>query len=111
MTILKYFKMLIHFLRLLYRSNYMIWSMVIRDMKKRYVGSLLGIFWSVIQPLTQLLIYYFIFSVVFKMRLGQEYGGTHYAIWLMAGLLPWLLFAEVTNRSPNVVMEQSRLIH
>ena len=110
MTILKYFKMLIHFLRLLYRSNYMIWSMVIRDMKKRYVGSLLGIFWSVIQPLTQLMIYYFIFSVVFKIRLGPEYGGTHYAIWLIAGLLPWLFFAEVMNRCPSSVLEQSSLI-
>jgi len=102
--------MLIHFLRLLYRSNYMIWSMVIRDMKKRYVGSLLGIFWSVIQPLTQLMIYYFIFSVVFKIRLGPEYGGTHYAIWLIAGLLPWLFFAEVMNRCPSSVLEQSSLI-
>lgn len=102
--------MLIHFTRMLYRSSYMIRSMVIRDMRKRYVGSLLGIFWSVIQPLTQLLIYYFIFSVVFKMRLGAEYGGTHFAVWMIAGLLPWLLFAEVMNRSPGSVLEQSNLI-
>lgn len=88
----------------------MIRSMVIRDIRRRYVGSLLGIFWSVIQPLTQLLIYYFIFSVVFKVRLGPEYGGTHYAVWLISGLLPWLLFADMMNRSPNSVLEQSSLI-
>lgn len=98
------------FIRLLFRSSYMIRSMVIRDIRRRYVGSLLGIFWSVIQPLTQLLIYYFIFSVVFQMRLGPEYGDTHYSIWLISGLLPWLLFAEVMNRSPNSVSEQSSLI-
>ncbi|MCC7201168.1 MAG: ABC transporter permease [Nitrospirae bacterium] len=102
--------MLMHFLRLIFRSSYMIRSMVIRDIRRRYVGSLLGIFWSVIQPLTQLLIYYFIFSVVFKMRLGPEYGETHYAVWLISGLLPWLLFADVLNRSPNSVLEQSSLI-
>ena len=88
----------------------MIRSMIIRDMQRRYVGSLLGIFWSVIQPLTQLLIYYFIFSVVFKMRLGPEYGGTHFAVWMISGLLPWLLFAEVMSRSPGSVLDQSNLI-
>src|SRR3990170_6012369 len=107
---MNYLRMFIHFVRLLYKNSYMIRSMVRRDLKQRYIGSLLGIFWSVIHPLTQLIIYYFIFAVVFKIRLGPEYGGTHYAIWLIAGLLPWLFFAEVMNRCPSSVLEQSSLI-
>ena len=88
----------------------MIRNMVGRDIRQRYAGSVMGLFWSIIHPLTQLLIYYFIFSVIFKMKLGPEYGETNFVIWLMAGLLPWMLFAEVVNRAPGAVLEQSSLI-
>ncbi len=99
-----------YFVGAIYQNSYMIQSMVIRDIRARYSGSLLGIFWSVIHPLTQLILYYFVFSVVLKTRLGPEYGGTNYAFWLIAGLLPWMLFVEVVNRSPGAVLEQSSVI-
>ena len=107
---MNYLRMFIHFVRLLYKNSYMIRSMVIRDLNTRYVGSLLGIFWSVIHPLTQLILYYFIFAVVFKIKLGPEYGGTNYAIWLIAGLLPWMFFAETVTKGATAVVEQSNLI-
>ncbi len=88
----------------------MIRSMVVRDIRSRYIGSFLGFFWTVIHPITQILIYYFIFSVILKVRLGPEYGGTGFAIWLIAGILPWLFFAEVVTRSPMAVLEQSSII-
>lgn len=97
-------------LRLLRQNSYMIRSLVALDLQKRYVGSLLGVFWSVVHPLIQLLIYYFVFSVVLKMRLGAEYGGTNYAVWLIAGLLPWMMFAEVLTRSSDAVLEQAAVI-
>ncbi len=95
---------------MIYQSSYLIRSMVIRDLRARYIGSFLGVFWSIIHPLTQLLIYYFIFSVVLKIKLGPEYEQTDFAIWLVAGLLPWMFFADVINQSPRVVLEQSSLI-
>ena len=98
------------FFQMLYQNNYMIRSMVVRDMRARYVGSFLGFFWSIIHPLSQILIYYFIFGFVIKMRLGPEYGGTHFALWLIAGLLPWLFFAGVVTGSPGVVVAKSMLI-
>ncbi len=102
--------MLVSFPNLLYKNSSMIRSMVIRDLRARYMGSFLGLFWSVIHPLTQLLIYYFVFAVVLKMRLGPEYGGTSYALWLIIGLLPWVFFAEGVTRAPNAVLEQANLI-
>ena len=88
----------------------MIRNIVGRDIRQRYAGSVMGLFWSIIHPLTQLLIYYFIFSVIFKMKLGPEYGGANYAIWLISGLLPWFLFSEIVTRSPMAVVEQSDLL-
>lgn len=97
-------------LRLLYQNGYMIRSLVVMDLRKRYVGSLLGVFWSVIHPLIQLLIYYFVFSVVFRARLGAEYAETNYAVWLITGLLPWMMFSEVLTRSADAVREQAAVI-
>jgi len=88
----------------------MIYNVVLRDIQSRYMGSFLGVFWSILHPLVQLSIYYFIFSVVLKARLGAEYAGTHFAIWLISGMLPWLLFAEILSRSPGAVLEQTVLI-
>ena len=99
-----------YFVRSIYQNGYMIRSLVRRDLRGRYVGSFLGLFWSIIHPLTQICIYYFVFSIILKVRLGPEYGGMSFAIWLIAGLLPWMFFAEVATRSPTAVLEQSNLI-
>lgn len=101
---------LLSFLRNISRNHYMIRSLVVRDIRSRYVGSLLGIFWSVVHPLTQLVVYYFVFSMVFKVRLGPQYGGTHYVVWLLAGLLPWMLFAEIVTRASGAVLGYASLI-
>lgn len=110
MTDIMYLRKFVNFIRMLGQSSYMIRSMVIRDIRSRYMGSYLGFFWSVIHPLTQLLLYYFLFSVVMKMRLGAEYGDTSFAIWLIAGLLPWMFFSELVIRSPGTVLEHSSVI-
>ncbi len=44
------------------------------------------------------------------MKLGPEYGGANYAIWLIAGLLPWMLFSEMVTRSPMAVVDQADLL-
>lgn len=99
-----------YFLQSVYQNSYMIRSMVMRDIRARYIGSLLGFFWTIIHPLIQILMYYFIFSVILKIRLGPEYGGANFATWLIAGLLPWFFFAEVVSRAPTAVLEQSDII-
>jgi ABC-type polysaccharide/polyol phosphate export permease len=84
--------------------------MVVRDLQARYMGSLMGLFWSVIHPLAQIALYFFVFSIVLKVRVGPEYGGTSFALWMIAGLLPWLFVAEVVNRAPSAVVEQANLV-
>src|SRR3972149_2204623 len=110
MTLLRYSMQIVYFWRTLYQNSYMLRSMIFRDLQKRYVGSLLGVFWSVIHPLMQLSLYYFVFSVILRTRLAPEHIETHFAFWLLAALLPWMLFADVVNRSPGAVLEHSNLI-
>lgn len=107
---MRYLRLVGSLARLLHQNSYMIRAMVVREMRARYMGSFLGFFWSVIHPLAHLTLYYFVFSVVLKTRLGPEYGGTSFAVWLIAGLLPWMMFAEAVTRAPNAVLEQSNLV-
>lgn len=100
----------VRFLQRLFQHRATIRSLVVRDIRSRYTGSFLGLFWSVAHPLLQLLIYYFVFSTLLRVRLGPEYGGTSFSVWLIVGLLPWMLFSEVVGRSPNAVLEQAGLI-
>ena len=61
---------LFNFFKKILQNRYMIRSLVVRDIRSRYTGSFLGVFWAIVHPLTQLLIFYFVFSVVLRARLG-----------------------------------------
>ena len=88
----------------------LLWNFVIRDFKSRYAGSLLGIFWNVIHPLTSIIIYVVVFSRFMGARLPGTSDVYAYGIYLCAGLLPWNAFAEVISRSTTVFMDQAHLL-
>jgi len=98
-----------NFLRKLIRQRHLIWTFVARDLKARYVGSLMGFFWSVIHPLVLLISYTFVFSIVFKIRpnLAQM---DNFAVFLFCGILPWLYFQDTVVRSCSSVVDQAHLI-
>lgn len=85
-------------------------AFVRRDIRGRYVTSVMGLSWAVIQPLTLLLLYTFIFSYILKIRLGGSGTTASFALYLFCGMLPWLAFAEGVTRSASVVLEQAHLI-
>lgn len=99
-----------NFIHTIIQNKYMIRNMVIRDLRTRYIGSFLGFFWTIIHPLTQILIYYFLFSVIVKIKLGSAYGGTNFGLWLICGLLPWFFFSEIIDSSPDVILNQADII-
>lgn len=97
------------FLRKMFLQRHLIWNFVLRDLKSRYVGSFMGIFWSVIHPIVLLVCYTFVFSFVFKIR---PYSTTtdNFAIFLFCGILPWLYFQDTVLRSSTSIIEHSHLI-
>ena len=93
------------------RYRDLLWQMVGTDLRGRYVGSALGFFWSVIHPLVMIGIYTLIFSRVMGARLGTGVAGPYaFSIYLCAGLLPWVAFAEVVNRSTGIFLERANLL-
>jgi lipopolysaccharide transport system permease protein len=88
-------------------------SMVRRDIRGRYRGSMAGMFWTVIHPLLLMLTYFFVFSVVLKVRLGpgpeSEYP-VDFLLYFICGMLPWLAFSEALGRAASVLLEHRTLV-
>lgn len=84
-------------MRELFEYREMIFSLVKRELRGRYKGSVLGFLWTFINPLLQLLVYTLVFSVI--MRSGIE----QYYIFLFVALVPWMFFsASITGGSTSV---------
>ncbi len=84
---------------------------IYQDINTRFANSIGGLLWTVINPLVTILIYVFIFSVIMKMRVSlSETGTDQFAVYLLAGLLPWMAFADAFGRSTGLLLEKSSLI-
>jgi len=82
------------------------------DVISRYRGSFLGLGWSFFNPLLLLSVYTFVFSFVFKARWGEGTGDsrTEFALVLFAGLLVHAFFAEVLNRAPALILNNTNYV-
>jgi lipopolysaccharide transport system permease protein len=87
--------------RSLIRNHKLMKSMVKRDILARYRGSFAGSLWTILNPLLLMTTYFFLFGVVLKTKVE---GGS-YVLYFLAGILPWLPFAEAVGRSPTVMLE------
>lgn len=91
-------------------NRYLLQELVWRDVRSRYVGSVLGFFWSVLNPILQLSLYTLVFGSHLKIRF-QENGTTgSFAIALFCALLPWIAFQESVARSADVFISHSNLL-
>jgi lipopolysaccharide transport system permease protein len=81
-----------------------------KDFKERYMGSLLGALWMILNPLALILIYTIVFGKIMGHRLPGIDSGSTYGIFLCAGILPWVLFAETLQRCTSIFVEEGNLI-
>ncbi len=94
----------------LWNQRHLLALMVKRDCLGRYKGSLLGLLWPLINPLGHLVLYTFLFCIVLKVKLGTNDSTSNFALYLMAGLLPWGAFSESLARSSTVILEHPNLV-
>jgi lipopolysaccharide transport system permease protein len=84
--------------------------MATREFRTRYAGSLLGAAWSVIHPVSLILIFTFVFSKVMSARLPGVSDTFAYAVYLCSGLFPWTAFLETCQRSATAFLDNRSLI-
>jgi len=92
----------------LFRDRGLIQTLVVRDLKARYRGSVLGFFWSFFNPLLLLLIYTFVFTKVLVGIHPEEMEP--YALFMFCGILPWTWFSSSVLESSNTLIAGGNLI-
>nr|WP_245817220.1 ABC transporter permease [Hydrococcus rivularis] len=88
-------------------------TLVRRDLEARYKGSILGNLWPLLNQLSQLLIYTYVFSIVLKVKLslrGLPENNLTFGLWLFAGLLPWIAFTGGLTQAAGSVVGQPNLV-
>ena len=96
----------------LYKYRVLIQSLVSRELKARYRGTILGFLWSFINPMLLLIIYTFVFGYIIPARWeAMNDSPILYALFLFCGVLPWQTwFAPSILESSNVLLMQGNLI-
>jgi len=88
-------------------------TLVRRDLEARYKGSVLGNLWPLLNQLSQLIIYTYVFSVVLKVKLslkGLPDNQLSFGMWIFAGLVPWIAFSSGLIQSASSVVSQTNLV-
>jgi lipopolysaccharide transport system permease protein len=93
-----------------WRNRGLIRVMVRRDILGRYRGSFGGAFWTVFNPLLLMLTYFYVFGVVLNSKFPGDPSRTGFALYYLAGMLPWLAFSEAVGRSPYVMVEHRNFV-
>jgi ABC-type polysaccharide/polyol phosphate export permease len=84
-------------------------ELIRRDLTARFTGSALGLAWAILQPLSFVVLYWFVFT--FMIPGGRAGGsGDQYIYFLIAGLLPWLGLSEGLSRSTTSVVDNSAIV-
>lgn len=97
-------------LRALWSYRGFILGSVKREFQSKYTNSILGIAWTVIQPLAMIVVYTVIFSQVMRSKLPGVEGVFGYSLYLCAGVITWGLFSEVVGRAQNVFIDNANLL-
>ncbi len=91
----------------LYANRHLIFNLAAKDFKMRYAASYLGAAWAFVQPVVTVMIYIFVFQV--GLRSGDA-DGAPYALWLIAGIVPWFFFNDALMSAMNSLLEFSYLV-
>ncbi|MCT8948350.1 ABC transporter permease [Pseudomonas iridis] len=97
-------------IRALWNYRGFIVGSVKREFQSKYTNSILGIAWTVIQPLAMIIVYTVIFSQLMKSRLPGVESVFGYSIYLCAGVISWGFFSEVVGRAQNVFIDHANLL-
>jgi len=88
----------------LFRYDELIKTLVSRNLKVRYRGSILGYVWSLLDPLMSMFVFIVVFDVLFKSNVK------YYPVFLLCGLIPWTFFQNTVNSSVDCITSNVGLI-
>ena len=84
-----------------------LWQFARDDFKGKYVGSVLGSVWALVQPMITILLYYFVFQLGFRSTPVEDMP---FILWLVAGLVPWFYISDAVQGATSCLAEYSYLV-
>jgi ABC-type polysaccharide/polyol phosphate export permease len=83
-----------------------------RELREQYAGSLLGVVWSLLQPLLLILLYWWVFAAVMRIRFpeGTALADTPFIVFLLSALLPWFAFQEGLTRAAGAIVGRRDMV-
>lgn len=100
-------RLIFSFLKLILDQKSLIFSMAKREVAAQYVGSLLGFIWTFINPLVLIIVFWFVFSVGFKIQPQRD---VPFVVWLTAGMAIWFAFSDMISGSTSAITANTSLI-
>ncbi|QNM07000.1 ABC transporter permease [Qiania dongpingensis] len=92
------------FLYTLERYNFLLHQLVARDFKTKYKRSVLGVFWSFLNPLLTMGVQYVVFSRIFRFDIPA------YPVYLLTGVVFFNFFTDATSQAMNAITGNASLI-
>ena len=104
MDIMQKENVVIQRIRNIFAYKDMIYSLVRRELRGRYKGSVLGFLWTYINPLCQVIVYSMVFSVIFRVNIDKFY------LYLIIGMMPWTFFNTSVQGGSTCIRAQSDMV-
>lgn len=96
---------------MIWRNRELVFELSKKDYLDRYQGQVFGLLWSIVHPMVLISIYTFVFSYVANTRpVGEGGSPVHYEIYILAGIIPWMAFADVLAKSSSSIRSNRSLI-
>lgn len=105
---MKYIKEFYRFLKHIAQSKELLLTLIKNDFRKQYLGSYLGLIWAFIQPVTFIVVIWFVFEIGF--RRGPTTDGTPFFLWLICGMVPWFFISSAFTSGTGAVVNNSFLV-
>lgn len=88
------------------RYQFLMRQLILRDFKKKYKRSVLGVVWSLLYPILMMTVMAIVFSQMFRFKVE----GVNYLVYLMTGIIMWQYFSEASNSAMTSVVDNFALI-
>ncbi len=93
----------------IYKYRELLYQLTLREIKSRYKQSILGYFWVIFNPLAQMIVMSYAFSIILKVPTNAT-SNIPYSVFLFTALLPWNLFANSLTSASNSLVTNSGLL-
>ena len=94
----------------LLRNRTVLWNVSRNELRARYAGSLLGVAWTMLAPLSLLAIYATVYIVILRVSI-PSLGPVQYAIFIFAGLVPFMMNAEALSAGVSSVLANASVLN